>query len=199
MLFISVNDVASYNHSIYTQLAYTISPPNEVRIETSSRSLLLDSSYLPLRTISLILILRPSPLPSNKFYKKFFQHEGLYVTSIASRMSNTSITYDSSPHWLHCRIDWDLTLMNSHQDVRVAISLPTVTKHRSVAIVQLPLNVIAPLTRVRYSLANFFLVLRSAPRLWCQPLQLLAHAPTRLRTFFFWTIAPPCTQLRIFF
>ena len=106
MLLISVNDVASYNHSIYTQLAYTISPPNEVRIETSSRSLLLDSSYLPLRTISLILILRPIHLPSNKFYKKFFQHEGLYVTSIASRMSNTSITYDSSPHWIHCRIDW---------------------------------------------------------------------------------------------
>jgi hypothetical protein len=54
MLLISIlQSSTSYNHSVYTQLAYTISPPNEVAIQTSSRSLLLDSSYLPLRTISL--------------------------------------------------------------------------------------------------------------------------------------------------
>jgi hypothetical protein len=55
-VFISIFDVASYNHSIYTQLAYTISPPNEVFVLTATRSLSLDSSYLPLRSISLVLI-----------------------------------------------------------------------------------------------------------------------------------------------
>lgn len=55
-VFISIYDVASYNHSIYTQLAYTISPPNEVFVLTATRSLSLDSSYLPLRSISLVLI-----------------------------------------------------------------------------------------------------------------------------------------------
>jgi hypothetical protein len=46
--------------SIYTQLAYTISPPNEVVVRTATRNLSLDSSYLPLRFILLILILRTS-------------------------------------------------------------------------------------------------------------------------------------------
>jgi hypothetical protein len=74
--------------------------------------------------------------------------------------------------------------MNSHQDVRVAISLPHVTKHRSVAIVQLPLNVIAPLTRVRYSLAIFFFSAKRQPQKLCQPLQLLAHAPHPIANIF---------------
>jgi hypothetical protein len=55
-VFASIFDVYSYNHSIYTQLAYTISPPNEVFVLTATRSLSLDSSYLPLRSISLVLI-----------------------------------------------------------------------------------------------------------------------------------------------
>jgi hypothetical protein len=55
-VFVSIFDVYSYNHSIYTQLAYTISPPNEVFVLTATRSLSLDSSYLPLRSISLVLI-----------------------------------------------------------------------------------------------------------------------------------------------
>ncbi len=42
--------------SVYTQLAYTISPPNEVVVRTATRNLSLDSSYLPLRSILLILI-----------------------------------------------------------------------------------------------------------------------------------------------
>jgi len=48
-VFVSIFDVYSYNHSIYTQLAYTISPPNEVFLKTTTRNLLLDSSYLPFR------------------------------------------------------------------------------------------------------------------------------------------------------
>jgi hypothetical protein len=45
--------------------------------------------------------------------------------------------------------------MNSHQDVRVAISLPTVTILRSVATVLLPPNVVAPLIRFA-TLSQFF-------------------------------------------
>lgn len=64
--------------AVYTQLAYTISPPNEVFVLTASHSLSLDSSYLPFRSphFALIYITSWWSLYINFCYsKKFFVRE----------------------------------------------------------------------------------------------------------------------------
>jgi hypothetical protein len=58
------------------------------------------------------LDLRTSDIASINFMKKnFFYDEDVCVTLASLLYTAHTHTDESSPHWLHCRIDWDFTAL----------------------------------------------------------------------------------------